>query len=77
MKRKDITTKMVLLAYIESKKTKYFPYDILMRETNAPFKVVWSAMKRDYDKGFINACVSLRSGWLTEKGYEFLNNNKI
>jgi len=41
-----------------------------------PEKVIYAAMERTYDHGLIECGVSLRSGWLTEKGKEFLSEVK-
>ena len=76
MKRKDITTKMVLLAYLESKDTNKFPYDILMKATGCDFKLAYSAIKRDLCKGYIDYGVSLRSVWVTAKGIEYIKINQ-
>lgn len=72
MKRKDITTKMVLSAYLESKKINKFPHEIIQENTGYPLKVIWSAIERDLDNDYIEYGVSMRTGWLTEKGLEYL-----
>lgn len=75
MKRKDIPTISVLKAYKKMEDTVRgkFVDEILMEEFNAPEKLVYSAINRDYDKGFIEFGVSIRSGWLTESGEKYLN----
>lgn len=73
MKRSDIPTKAVLRAchrfhnYNDSP-----PWIKLMNQFNAPEKVVYAAMERDVNKGFLDYGVSLRTSWVTPKGYEYL-----
>lgn len=45
---------------------------VLQRDTGAPWKVVYSAMERASDRGLIDYGVTLRSGWLTDKGKALL-----
>lgn len=72
--RKDISDELVCLAYAEYLAMyrrggrSLFPYEILAMWTGEPEKVCSSAMKRAFDRGYIEYGVSLRSGWLTEKG---------
>ena len=63
---------MVLSAYLESKKTNKFPHEIIQENTGYPLKVIWSAIERDFDNNYIEYGVSMRTGWLTEKGLEYL-----
>lgn len=49
-----------------------FPYDILQVATGQPFKVCYRAMERAADRDLIEYGVSLRTGWLTEKGKKLL-----
>jgi hypothetical protein len=49
---------------------------ILKDGTGQPAKVVYRAMERAYSRGYIEYGVSLRSGWLTEKGLALLNGNQ-
>lgn len=72
MARKDISDKQVCKAYSESKKCNKFPYELLTEWTGQPEKVCISAMERAYDRGYIEYGVSLRSGWLSEKGLALL-----
>ena len=79
MSVKDITDKEVCAAYREyrdnideSFEHKDWPYEILMRITGQPFKVCYRAMERAERHGLIEYGVSLRTGWLTEKGKELL-----
>lgn len=45
-----------------------YPYEALAAETGQPEKVCFRAMERAADRGLIEYGVSLRTGWLTEKG---------
>ena len=75
MSRKDITDIMVMGAYLkynEIDKIKW-PYEILNELTGEPEKVCYRAMERAEDRGYLDCGVSLRSGWITEKGIELLN----
>lgn len=74
MAMKDITDRQVVLAYIERDATwpRVFVYDILMRETGQPFKVCYKCMERACDRGYIDFGVSLRTGWVTDKGKALL-----
>lgn len=90
MATKDITDKQVCEAYAEIKKQtddlmsrrallieKHdWPYDLLMKMTGQPEKVCYRAMERAEERGLIEYGVSLRSGWLTEKGKELLREEK-
>ena len=48
------------------------PIDVLVRETGAPEKVVYSAVERSDRKGLIEWGTSIRYFWPTGKGYKFL-----
>lgn len=77
MARKDISDLQVVLAYRKSKLARtslsmMYPYDFLMEETGQSFKVCYRAMERADKRGLIDYGVSLRTGWLTEKGLELL-----
>lgn len=85
MATKDITDKMVCLAYAEMRQQLErirnhptivdrleYPYEILERTTGQPQKVCYRAMERAADRDYIEYGVSLRSGWLTEKGKALL-----
>lgn len=54
-----------------------YPYILLSQETGIPEKVCYSAMQRDYLKGFIEYGVSLRTGWLTEAGKALIGDFNI
>ena len=79
MATKDISDYLVCLAYeihegysayIERQKYDVtpWPYELLSYWTGASEKVCFCAMERALKHGLIEYGVSLRSGWLTEKG---------
>lgn len=75
---KDIPDKMVLLAYKTYSVNKLagkYPYDYLMEISNQPLKVCYRCMERAADRDLIDYGVSLRTGWITDKGMELLNGN--
>jgi hypothetical protein len=74
MKRSDITTAQVLRAChaFHQGGEDRTPLQILIEEYGAPEKVAYSAMEREENKGFVECGVSLRTSWVTPKGYEFL-----
>lgn len=74
MARKDITDLQVLKAYQESKRINMdkWPYEILMEWTGEPEKVCYRAMERAENRGLIDCGITLRSGWITDKGKELL-----
>lgn len=74
MATKDITDRQVCEAFAESLGMDHqrFPYEILEQRTGQPFKVCYRAMERAYSHGLIDFGVSLRFGYLTEKGVELL-----
>lgn len=45
-----------------------WPHYILAARTGQPLKVCYRAMERAYRRGLVDYGVSLRSGWVTEKG---------
>lgn len=49
-----------------------WPYDLLMERTGECFKVCYKSMERACDRDLIEYGVSLRSGWLTDKGKALL-----
>lgn len=49
-----------------------FPYETLSTQTGEPEKVCFRAMERAERRGLIDYGVSLRTGWLTEKGEALL-----
>lgn len=77
MARRHISDKQVVEAYIECNKTKFtnerkYPYELLSELTGQPEKVCYRAMERAEDRGYIGSGVTLRSGWVTDKGMELL-----
>lgn len=75
MKRSDIPTRAVLMACHKfHNDDDLAPWKILMDEFNAPQKVIYAAMEREVSKGHLDYGVSLRTAWVTPKGYEFLKN---
>lgn len=78
MATKDITDKQVCEAFrdrvmVSMEHECRFPYDILEERTGQAFKVCWRAMERAADRGLIEYGVSLRTGWLTERGRALLS----
>lgn len=74
MARKDVTDEMVCLAYAKREPhTDVWPYDLLMQWTGEPMKVCYRAMERANDRGYIEYGVSLRSGWLADKGKQLID----
>jgi hypothetical protein len=49
-----------------------WPVDILIEQFGVPRKVAEHACAKAHDKGLIEYGISLRSGWLTDKGRELL-----
>ena len=76
MATKDISDIQVIKAYLEYKQTRHFPYDILYRDTGQPIKVCYRAMERAEKRGYIDYGTSLRTGWVTEKGYGLLKESE-
>ena len=80
MATKDVTDKMVCLAYAEAEKQRgedwqndyEYPYEILKRMTGQCEKVCYRAMERAANRDLIEYGVSLRTGWLTEKGRQLI-----
>lgn len=77
MARKDIPDALVLFAHMIARQSPFevFPYDYLMAWTGEPFKVCWAAMERAYDHGLLDVGVSLRTGWLSDKGKQLIAPN--
>ncbi len=86
MKRSDITDKDVCEAvalyqermgklplFSESMNYVEFPYQTLAKKFNCDEKLAYSACERAVDRDLIEYGVSLRTGWLTEKGEAILN----
>ncbi|MFA5922335.1 MAG: hypothetical protein WC856_13750 [Methylococcaceae bacterium] len=81
MAMKDISDVQVCQAYKDARAVdwKYpdgsecWPHTLLMKRTGQCEKVCLMAMERAAERGFIDYGVTLRSGWLTEKGEELLS----
>jgi len=76
MKTSDISDKAVCEAvaqYQASRKPAPFPYETLAKQFNCPEKVAYRALERAERHGLIEYGVSLRTGWLTEKGEALLS----
>ena len=73
MKTSDITDAQVCRAYAEWADSRdLFADQVLMLMTGAPYKVALRAMERSARRGLVEWGVSLRSGWLTERGKALL-----
>ena len=73
MATKDISDRQVceaVQAYADD--LNHWPYDILAEATGQPQKVCWRAVERAAKRDLIEYGVSLRTGWLTEKGRQLL-----
>ena len=71
---KDISDLMVCKAFVESRKCDWqrWPYEFLTEWTGQPEKVCFRAMERADRRKLVDYGVSLRSGWLTQKGEALL-----
>lgn len=73
MATKDISDEQVCRAYSEYQRNlSRYPYQLLSAWTGEPEKVCYRAMERADRRGLIEYGVSLRTGWLTEKGIQLL-----
>ena len=54
-----------------------FPYEILSVVTGECEKVCYRAMERAARRGYLEYGVSLRTGWLTEKGKALRNTKPV
>ena len=79
MATKDISDLEVVEAYIHFKISSglygihdRWPCLILMAWTGECEKVCYSAMERAQNRGYIECGVSLRSGWVTQKGMDLV-----
>jgi len=78
MATKDITDTQVCEAYVAFRSYSaaglydWWPYLILMDRTGQPEKVCYRACERAQNRGYVECGVSLRSGWLTDKGLELI-----
>lgn len=77
MATKDITDQQVCEAFAAYGGARLpFADERLQTATGQPEKVCYRAMERAYGRGLVECGVSLRSGWLTDKGRAVLNNTK-
>jgi hypothetical protein len=72
MSRKGISDKLVCDAYFQAREKNVWPYELLEEWTGEPFKVCYRAMERAHKNGLVDYGVSLRSGFLTDKGRELI-----
>ena len=75
MVRKDISNFQVVAAYAAKGVDNWdgvWPYEAIAKATGQPEKVCYAACERAYRDGLIEYGVSLRAGWLTEKGLALL-----
>ena len=73
MHHTEITDKMVCAAVQEYQANRdNFPYEILAKRTGKPENLCYKAMIRAERRELIEYGVSLRTGWLTEKGIGLL-----
>lgn len=70
MKTSDITDLEVCEAVQKAHENlwKEYAYQIIAKKRGCAEKVAYRAMERASDHGLINFGVSLRTGWLTDKG---------
>lgn len=74
---KDISDLQVVQAIAEWKANREKLADqLLMEKTKQCWKVCDKALERAYRRDLIECGVSVRSGWLTEKGQALLDANK-
>jgi hypothetical protein len=70
MATKDISDKQVLEAFMNRGETPVVEY--LMKQTGECEKVVYAALNRADERGFLEYGVSIRQAWITEAGYNYL-----
>jgi hypothetical protein len=69
MRRRDITTKIVLEAAVRaSLERRMMTWEYIHEATGAPEKVIYAAMQREDDRGYLDWGVSLRTAWITKEG---------
>jgi len=71
-KRVDISDVEVIRAYVNREPFGKFAYEILAEKFGCPEIVAYRACERALNRGLLEYGVSLRSGWLTDKGKELL-----
>ena len=74
MRRSDISTLIVLEAAEKTRAEKkmMMTWEHIQLATGAPEKVIYAAMQREYDQGYLEWGVSLRTAWLTPEGHKKL-----
>ena len=74
MQRKDISVKTVIQSCLKAHQPGEHraSWEIIHERTNAPGKVIYAAMQRDVNKGYLEYGVSLGTAWATEKGIIYL-----
>lgn len=75
MATKDISDRQVCEAYAVymQDRSRNSPERYLMATTGQPEKICWCAMERAHRRRLIDYGVSLRAGWLTDKGKKLLD----
>ena len=68
----DLQVVRAMQAFRDRKLESPWPYEALAVETGQCEKVCFRAMERACDRGLIEYGVSLRTGWLTDKGRALL-----
>lgn len=68
-KRSDLDTKTVLWFFSWPLDLRYPTGETIQANTGAPEKVVWAAMEREENKGFIDYGTWLHGAWLTHEGW--------
>ena len=79
MATKDISDLQVIKAYLkfwDNIKIQPFPYIALMKQTGQCMKVCYRACERAERNGYIDYGVSLRTGWVTEKGIKLIHESE-
>lgn len=86
MATKDIDDLQVLRAFddaqtarlhpLAERRSMVWPDQLLAERTGECDKVIEAAMERAYSRGYLECGVTVRSGWLTKKGAQYLDDNK-
>lgn len=77
MKTSDIPTEDILIAYHNKTLTRPGYVILFEQYPDCPYKVMWSAIEREDDRGYLDYGTSLNTAWVTEKGYKFLESKNI
>ena len=72
----DCKTRLETVELMYQTKPFLWPYQLLAQRTGQCEKVCFCAMERAANLGLIECGVSLRSGWLTEKGKAILTKER-